>query len=68
MNAISKGKSIVAATGNDARQQPDYPGLNRNPSSLALYAFVQPGNARAGVYDDGAAAKPPHASVNQWRE
>ncbi|WP_294540166.1 autotransporter domain-containing protein [uncultured Rhodoblastus sp.] len=51
--AISKGKIIVAAAGNDRQSNP-VAGLN--PSGLALYPFIRPGvNANAGVYSDGGA-------------
>ena len=51
LNAISQGKIIVAATGND---RDDNPVAGRNPSGLALDPFIRPGaNANAGVYVDG---------------
>jgi len=49
-NALANGKIVVAATGNDRGNNP-VAGLN--PSGIALYPFVQPTNANAGVYLDG---------------
>lgn len=50
LNALAKGKIIVAANGNDRYTNP-VAGLN--PNGLALYPFIQPPNANAGVYQDG---------------
>jgi subtilisin family serine protease len=51
LNAISKGKIIVASTGNERARNPVAGG---NPKGLPLLPFVQPGaNADAGVYDPG---------------
>jgi subtilase-type serine protease len=50
LGAISKGKIIVASTGNDRETNPV---AGRNPSGLALFPFIQPANANAGIYDDG---------------
>jgi uncharacterized protein with beta-barrel porin domain len=51
LNAVSKGKIIVASTGNERANNPD---AGKNPKGLALAPFIQPGvNANAGVYDDG---------------
>lgn len=50
LGAISKGKIIVASTGNDRETNPI---AGRNPSGFALFPFIQPANANAGVYDDG---------------
>ena len=47
--ALAAGKIIVVATGNDRGSNP-VAGLN--PNGMALYPFVQPANANAGVYDD----------------
>src|SRR6476469_1312631 len=47
-NVLAAGKIIVAANGNDRFTNP-VAGLN--PSGLALDPFIQPANARAGVYD-----------------
>ncbi|WP_294538824.1 autotransporter domain-containing protein [uncultured Rhodoblastus sp.] len=49
LNAVSKGKIVVAAAGNDRQNNPV---SAANPSGLALYPFIRPGvNANAGVYD-----------------
>ena len=50
-NALANGKIVVAATGNDRGTNNPVAGLN--PSGIALYPFVQPANANAGVYLDG---------------
>ena len=51
LKALSKGKIIVAAAGNDRDTNPV---AGKNPSGLGLYPFIRPGvNANAGVYDDG---------------
>lgn len=50
LTALSKGKIIVAATGND---RGDSPIAGVNPNGLALDPFIQPANANAGVYQDG---------------
>ena len=50
LSAVSKGKIIVAAAGNDRDKNPV---AGKNPSGLGLYPFIRPGvNAKAGVYDD----------------
>lgn len=49
-NAISKGKIIVAATGNDRETNPI---AATQPSGISLYPFIRPANANAGVYQDG---------------
>ncbi len=51
-NAVSAGKIIVAATGNDRGVNP---AAGRNPNGLALDPFIRPANANAGVYDDRGA-------------
>ena len=48
--ALAAGKIIVAASGNDLEK---HPVTGKNPSGLALYPFMQPSNANAGVYADG---------------
>lgn len=51
LKAISQGKIIVAAAGNDRDTNPI---AGQNPKGLALYPFIRPGvNANAGVYVDG---------------
>jgi len=50
LGAITKGKIIVAANGNDRDTSPV---AGANPYGLALDPFIQPGNANAGVYQDG---------------
>lgn len=50
LNAISKGKIIVAATGNDRTKSPV---AGSNPNGLALDPFIQVANFNAGVYQDG---------------
>lgn len=50
LDAISRNKIIVAANGNDRAENP-VAGLQ--PNGIALYPFVQPGNANAGIYQDG---------------
>lgn len=50
LNALSKGKIIVAANGNDAQKSPV---AGVNPNGIALDPFIQPANANAGVYVDG---------------
>lgn len=47
--ALAKGKIIVSANGNDREENP-VAGLH--PNGIALYPFVQPGNAKAGIYND----------------
>ncbi|WP_233023459.1 autotransporter domain-containing protein [Rhodopseudomonas boonkerdii] len=49
LGALSAGKIIVAATGNDYGFHPD---AANNPSGLALYPYVQPAHAHTNVYDD----------------
>ena len=49
LQALRAGKIVVAANGNDRISSPI---AGRNPSGLALYPFIQPANAKAGVYDD----------------
>jgi uncharacterized protein with beta-barrel porin domain len=48
--AVTAGKIIVAANGNDRDTAPI---AGSNPNGIALYPFIQPGNAKASVYDDG---------------
>ena len=48
--ALMKGKIIVAANGNDGDKSPV---ASANPNGLALYPFLNPANANAGVYADG---------------
>ena len=49
--AVSQGKIIVAAAGNDRDTSPV---AGKNPSGLGLDPFIRPGvNANAGVYVDG---------------
>jgi subtilase-type serine protease len=48
--AIGRGKIIVAANGNDRAENP-VAGLH--PNGIALYPYVRPANAGAGVYQDG---------------
>lgn len=50
LNALSKGKIIVAANGNDGQKSPV---AGVNPNGIALDPFIQPANANAGVYIDG---------------
>ncbi|HXC55143.1 MAG TPA: autotransporter domain-containing protein [Rhizomicrobium sp.] len=50
LGALVKGKIVVAATGNDRTISPV---ASANPNGLALDPFIQPGNANAGVYQDG---------------
>ena len=47
--ALAKGKIIVSANGNDREENP-VAGLH--PNGIALYPFIQPANAKAGVYND----------------
>jgi subtilase-type serine protease len=50
LNAVSQGKIIVAAAGNDRENNPV---AGKNPSGLGLDPFIRPGiNANAGVYVD----------------
>jgi autotransporter-associated beta strand protein len=49
LQALRAGKIVVAANDNDREPNPI---AGRNPSGLALYPFIQPANAKAGVYDD----------------
>ncbi|WP_244432050.1 S8 family peptidase, partial [Rhodopseudomonas sp. B29] len=49
LNALQAGKIIVAANGNDRK---DNPIAARNPSGLALMPFLNPAHANLGVYDD----------------
>ncbi|MFO1247943.1 MAG: autotransporter domain-containing protein [Alphaproteobacteria bacterium] len=48
--AVTAGKIVVAANGNDREENP-VAGLH--PNGIALYPFMQPGNLKAGVYEDG---------------
>ena len=48
--ALANGKVIVAANGNDRDTNP-VAGIN--PNGIALYPFVRPANANAGIYADG---------------
>lgn len=50
LSALAAGKVIVSATGNDRFS---YPAAGLNPRGPSLMPFIQPANARAGVYDDG---------------
>lgn len=50
LRAITAGKIIVAATGNDRATNPI---AGVNPNGIALYPFIVPANANAGVYADG---------------
>jgi len=54
LEAVSNGKIVVAAVGNDRHPLLD-PVAGRNPRGIALFPFIQPANAHAGVYDDGGA-------------
>ena len=47
--ALARGKIIVSANGNDREENP-VAGLH--PNGIALYPFIQPANAKAGVYND----------------
>lgn len=47
--ALAKGKIIVSANGNDREENP-VAGLH--PNGIALYPFIQPANANAGIYND----------------
>ena len=49
LNTLKAGKIIVAANGNDRR---DNPTAARNPSGLALMPFFNPAHANLGVYND----------------
>ncbi len=53
LGALVKGKIIVAANGNDGDKSPI---ASANPNGLALYPFLNPANANAGVYLDGGNA------------
>jgi len=48
-SALRAGKIIVAATGNDRK---DDPVAARNPSGIALYPYLQVAHANTGVYND----------------
>ncbi|WP_246088885.1 S8 family peptidase [Phreatobacter stygius] len=43
-SVLAAGKVLVMANGNDG---------NVNPSGIALFPFITPANARAGIYNDG---------------
>ena len=62
ITALSAGKIIVAANGNDGETQPV---AGKNPSGMALYPFIRPANANAGVYNDGGANYDFSALLNQ---
>jgi len=47
-SVLQAGKIIVAATGNDRR---DDPIAGKNPSGLALYPYITPAHNKTGVYD-----------------
>jgi subtilase-type serine protease len=50
LKVLQAGKIIVAANGNGRIENPV---ASLNPNGLALYPFIQPANAGAGVYQDG---------------
>jgi subtilase-type serine protease len=47
-SVLQAGKIIVAATGNDRR---DDPTAGKNPSGMALYPYIAPTHNKTGVYD-----------------